>query len=70
MITPNSYEEEYGGKTICFLEARHRGEVFYRRTVEEQYHRVMAADLEHYGCQVTVRKFGKVIYGGLPDETD
>ncbi len=62
-ITQQSYEEHYGGKVICFLEASFEGECIYSLALPEAEIIGIAAELEHHGATVVVRKWGEIIFG-------
>ena len=58
-----TYAETYGGKVICFLEARDCGVLLYQRAMPEWEALEVAAELQHCGAVVIVRRFGEIIYG-------
>ena len=58
-----TYEETYGGKVMCFLEASMDGILLHERALPEYEAIEVAAELQHCGAIVIVRKFGRIIYG-------
>jgi hypothetical protein len=64
MITDKSWEEMYGGKVRCLVEVRWRGELIQELWMKQCDAVPTAAALEYdAGFQVSVRRFGEIIYG-------